>query len=78
MPYDSAVFHLAGLRETKLRIDADHSNMCRFDLSIEADRDNYELVEGNLDRLCQEATKDIERNSEERGKRAEGEIVLHT
>jgi hypothetical protein len=59
VPYDSAVMHLPGARETKLGIDADHSNMCRFDLSGDGtDSDNYELVQGNLNRLCWEATKD--------------------
>jgi hypothetical protein len=59
---------LPGLRETKLRIDADHSNLCRFDLSIETDKDNYELVEGNLDRLCREAISGLENELESQGK----------
>lgn len=31
--------------------------MCRFDLSIQNDEDNYQLVEANLEELCAEALK---------------------
>jgi hypothetical protein len=31
--------------------------MCRFDLSIQNDEDNYQVVEANLEELCTEALK---------------------
>ncbi|KAF7182461.1 hypothetical protein CNMCM7691_002031 [Aspergillus felis] len=55
VPFDSAVLGLPGQRETQLRINADHSNMCRFDMTVQADRDNYRKVERNLQMLCADA-----------------------
>ena len=34
--------------------------MCRFDVSIQNDEDNYQLVEANLEELCMEALKEGE------------------
>ncbi|KAF4626981.1 hypothetical protein G7Y89_g11176 [Cudoniella acicularis] len=55
VPFDSAVMNLPGNRETQLRINADHRNMCRFDPSIPIDLDNYRKVERNLQMLCVDA-----------------------
>lgn len=55
MPFDSAVLGLPGQRETQLRINADHRNMCRFDMSVQGDLDNYRKVERNLQMLCADA-----------------------
>ncbi|KAL4964039.1 uncharacterized protein BDV14DRAFT_209586 [Aspergillus stella-maris] len=55
VPFDSAVLGLPGQRETQLRINADHSNMCRFDLTVQLDKDNYRKVERNLQMLCADA-----------------------
>ena len=43
---------LQGGRETILRMEADHSGVCRFDPTIEVDKDNLELLEVNLRKLC--------------------------
>ena len=67
VPRESAVFGLSGMNETPIKLDADHGNMCRFDLSIERDRDNYELVRGNLSSLCQKAVTDAVARTEEKG-----------
>ncbi|PGH02850.1 hypothetical protein AJ80_08800 [Polytolypa hystricis UAMH7299] len=55
VPFDSAVLKLPGHRETQLRINADHSSMCRFDTNIQSDLDNYRKVERNLQMLCADA-----------------------
>ncbi|KAL4790496.1 hypothetical protein BDV19DRAFT_372146 [Aspergillus venezuelensis] len=55
VPFDSAVLGLPGQRETQLRINADHSNMCRFDMTVQLDKDNYRKVERNLQMLCADA-----------------------
>ncbi|KAF7585214.1 hypothetical protein BBP40_011667 [Aspergillus hancockii] len=55
VPFESSVLGLPGKRETQLRINADHSNMCRFDMTVQADRDNYRKVERNLQMLCADA-----------------------
>jgi hypothetical protein len=31
--------------------------MCRFDLSVQIDEDNYQVVEANLEELCAGALK---------------------
>jgi hypothetical protein len=52
---------LPGVREKIIKLEASHSDMCRFDLrdalNDDEDRENYELVEGNLTRLCALASK---------------------
>ncbi|KAF2178725.1 hypothetical protein K469DRAFT_695255 [Zopfia rhizophila CBS 207.26] len=40
--------------ENQIRLDIDHANLCRFDLSVEADRDKYDLVE-DIAALCANA-----------------------
>ena len=52
MPRESAVFGLEGRRENQVKLNATYSNMCRFNPSVEKDKDNYFLVEGNIADLC--------------------------
>ncbi|KAH6669960.1 hypothetical protein B0J14DRAFT_545730 [Halenospora varia] len=59
VPRESATIGLPGDREKMIKIDASHSNMCRFDPNMEEDCDNYELVERNLKRLCDIALRPI-------------------
>ena len=55
---------LPGDIENQVKIDADHPDMCRFDLSEAKDRDNYRLVEANIEDLCE---LDIETQGEQGG-----------
>lgn len=41
---------MPGKQENIVSLTADHSNVCKFDES-QADRDNYEFVEGNIKEL---------------------------
>lgn len=43
---------LQGDRESPIRLNADHSNICRFNPSVKVDKDNYFYVEGNIADLC--------------------------
>jgi len=52
VPKESAVFGLAGDRENQVRLNATHSNMCRFNPSVKADMDNYFFVKANIEDLC--------------------------
>jgi hypothetical protein len=52
VPRESAVFGLDGRRENQVKLNAAHSDMCRFNPSVERDKDNYFLVEGNIADLC--------------------------
>lgn len=38
-----------------MRIDADHSNICRFDLESQRDQDNYRKVQRRLQMMCADA-----------------------
>ncbi|KAH7175225.1 hypothetical protein EDB81DRAFT_769464 [Dactylonectria macrodidyma] len=55
---ESATFGLAGHRETILGLDADHSNMCKFNTKLDDDRDIYECVQNNITWLYDEAMKE--------------------
>jgi hypothetical protein len=46
------VLGLAGHRENPVRLNATHGDMCRFNPSVKADKENYFLVEGNITDLC--------------------------
>ena len=46
---------LPGDMENQVGLDASHSEMCRYDPSILADMDNYDLVKGNLRELYEGA-----------------------
>jgi hypothetical protein len=56
VPLDSAVLGLPGSRETVVGLSADHSNICRLNLTIEANIERYEIVRDNMVRLCKLAT----------------------
>ncbi|KAF7173966.1 hypothetical protein CNMCM6106_008069 [Aspergillus hiratsukae] len=47
VPRKSTRFNMSGKHENIVPLTADHSNVCKFGESL-ADRDNYELVEGNI------------------------------
>ncbi|KAE9987514.1 hypothetical protein EG328_002499 [Venturia inaequalis] len=51
----SATFGLPGSMENVVRLEADHSNICRFDTGLQADLDNYKLVRTNVIRLYKQA-----------------------
>jgi len=55
VPQDSAVLGLSKKKEHQVKIDADHSLVCRFNPAIEFDEDNYKKVEANLQSLCTSA-----------------------
>ncbi len=59
VPKKSAVFGLPGDRENIVRLDASHSDMCRFDQSRQ-DQDNFKLVWNNVEDLYKEALKGSE------------------
>jgi hypothetical protein len=56
VPYESAVFGLAGDRENQVRLNADHRSMCRFNPAVEVEMENYFLVRGNILDLIDSAT----------------------
>ena len=53
MPRTSAVIGLPGARENQVKIEATHSDMCRFNPDVQIDVNNYKLVEGNVLELCE-------------------------
>ena len=60
MPKNSATFGLPGHRENIVRLNASHSDMCRFDAKDQRDKDNLEIVFSNLEDLYDEALKTCE------------------
>ena len=50
VPRHSAV---TGVLGDEIKLDASHSDMCRFDLDEKTDRQNYRKVEANLRNLCE-------------------------
>lgn len=56
---DSATFGLFGHRENIVRLNASHSDMCRFDAKDQRDKDNLEFVLSNLEDLYDEALKSL-------------------
>ncbi|RDL31471.1 uncharacterized protein BP5553_09680 [Venustampulla echinocandica] len=58
VPRESAVLHLGGDRENQVRLNADHSSMCRFNPSVKADMNNYFFVEENIADLCEQRPAD--------------------
>lgn len=52
---DSAVLGMPGPVETVVCINADHSNMCRFDTRVKKDMDNYKEVQHGLGKIRQAA-----------------------
>ncbi|KAK2616030.1 hypothetical protein N8I77_002749 [Diaporthe amygdali] len=57
---ESATFGLPGHRENIIGLEAKHSNICRFDLEIEEDRDVYEFVKNNMLWVYEEALKEAD------------------
>jgi hypothetical protein len=53
------VFGLPGDRENIVRLNATHSDMCRFDDS-QQDQDNFKLVANNLEELYEDALQKCE------------------
>ena len=54
MPRESARFGIPGDRENVVKLDADHSSVCKFGMS-QTDQDNFKLVRSNI--------RDIYKNS---------------
>ena len=59
VPKKSAAFGLSGERENIVKLDARHSDLCRFD-EIQHDRDNFRLVSSNIEDLYGDALKRCE------------------
>ena len=55
MPQSSALIGLPGDNENQLKLQAEHSNMCRFNPDSLLDQKNYKLVEINVLELCKDA-----------------------
>ena len=60
MPKNSATFGLPGHRENIVRLNAGHSDMCRFDAKDQRDKDNLEIVFSNLEDLYDAALNNRE------------------
>jgi hypothetical protein len=52
VPRESAVLGLKGERESQVRLNATHSNMCRFNPDVKEDANNYFYVQGHIADLC--------------------------
>ena len=48
---------LPGDHENQLKLHAEHSDMCRFNPNSPSDKKNYDLVEGNILELCENASQ---------------------
>lgn len=55
MSRESATIGLPGDVENIVCIEADHSNMCCFNLSNNVDEDNFQLVSANIKELYKSA-----------------------
>ena len=44
---------LPGDHENQVKLEATHSDMCRFNPNVQIDAKNYKLVEGNVLELCE-------------------------
>ena len=60
VPKSSAIFGLPGHRENIVRLNAGHSDMCRFDAKDQRDQDNLEIVLSNLEDVYDKALKSCE------------------
>lgn len=60
MPKTSATFGLPGHRENIVRLNATHSDMCRFDGKDQRDKDNLKIVSSNLEDVYDVALKNCE------------------
>ena len=57
VPQSSAMIGLPGDHENQLKLHAEHSDMCKFNPSSPSDKKNYDLVEGNILELCENASQ---------------------
>lgn len=57
MPKTSATFGLPGHRDNIVRLNATHSDMCRFDGKDQRDKDNLKIVSSNLEDVYDVALK---------------------
>ena len=48
---------LSGDRESQVKLEATHSDMCRFNPEAQIDAKNFKLVEGNVLELCELSQK---------------------
>lgn len=62
MPRESARFGMPGDRENVVKLNADHSAVCKFGPS-QTDQDNFKLVRGNIRDLYKKALKTRELSS---------------
>ena len=53
MPQSSAIIGLPGDHENQIKLQAKHSDMCRFNPADTVDNKNYKFVEGNVLELCE-------------------------
>src|SRR5438067_1289262 len=53
---ESSRFGLPGDRENIVKLNADHSGVCKFGLGQD-DQDNFELVRSNIKDLCKSAIR---------------------
>lgn len=53
MPQSSVIIGLPGDRENQIKLQAKHSDMCRFNPADTVDNKNYKFVEGNVLELCE-------------------------
>lgn len=44
---------LPGDHENQVKLEATHSDMCRFNPKVQIDAKNFKLVEGNVLELCE-------------------------
>ena len=50
---------LTGDYESQLKIEAKHEDMCRYNPNVTKDESNYDVVEGNIVELCEEAARQL-------------------
>lgn len=62
VPVESARFGIPGDRENIVKLNADHSGVCKFGPNLE-DQDNFKLVRSNLKDLYKNALKTCELNA---------------
>lgn len=55
MPQSSATIGLPGDRESQIKLQAKHSDMCKFNPNDAVDKKNYKFVEGNVLELCEKS-----------------------
>ncbi|CAM1501755.1 Fc.00g037390.m01.CDS01 [Cosmosporella sp. VM-42] len=61
-----SVFGLPGGHENQLGLDANHSDICKFDLTVEHDSDVYEVVQESFEWIYHDVLKGLQEDEEER------------